>query len=157
MGSELGWLLAIKASAGGGGRAEGRRRPDEAARAFEAAKREGEAYFLDATAYVERYLDDPRHVEVQVLADAHGNVVTCERDCSIQRRHQKCRGNALARSGTPGSASGSAGSPSTPHAPSATARPGRSRGLSEEGEYFFLEMNTRIQVEHTATEMATGR
>src|SRR5207253_513327 len=76
LGEELGWPLAIKAAAGGGGKGlkvvQG---PDEAERAFESAQREGQAYFSDPTVYVERYLEDPRHVEVQVLADAHGNVI----------------------------------------------------------------------------------
>src|SRR6478752_233119 len=91
LGDELGWPLAIKAAAGGGGKGlkvvQG---PDEAERAFESAQREGQAYFSDPTVYVERYLEDPRHVEVQVLADGHGNVLHLgERECTIQRRHQK--------------------------------------------------------------------
>ena len=89
--SEVGYPLIVKAAAGGGGK--GMKlvaAPDEAERAFESAQREGEKYFADGRVYVERYLEDPRHVEVQVLADAHGNVIHLgERDCTIQRRHQK--------------------------------------------------------------------
>ena len=159
LGGELGWPIAIKASAGGGGKGlKVVRGPDEAERAFESARREGEAYFSDATVYVERYLEDPRHVEVQVLADGHGNVIHLgERDCTIQRRHQKLVEE------TP--------SPAVDEAlreriggiavEAARAVGYRSAGtieglLSREGEYFFLEMNTRIQVEHTVTEMVTG-
>jgi acetyl-CoA/propionyl-CoA carboxylase biotin carboxyl carrier protein len=91
LGDELGWPIAIKASAGGGGKGlKVVGSAGEVDRAFEAARREGEAYFSDPAVYVERYLDDPRHVEVQVLADAHGSVIHLgERDCTIQRRHQK--------------------------------------------------------------------
>ena len=88
---EIGYPIAVKAAGGGGGK--GFRvalEPDALADAFEGAAREGEKFFSDATVYLERYLPDPRHVEVQVLADQHGNVVHLgERDCSIQRRHQK--------------------------------------------------------------------
>src|SRR5881296_1733337 len=88
---EIGYPIAVKAAGGGGGK--GFRvalEPDKLSDAFEGAAREGEKFFSDATVYLERYLPDPRHVEVQVLADAHGNVVHLgERDCSIQRRHQK--------------------------------------------------------------------
>ena len=159
LGDELGWPIAIKASAGGGGKGlKVVREPAEAERAFESARREGEAYFSDPAVYVERYLEDPRHVEVQVLADAHGNVIHLgERDCTIQRRHQKLVEE------TP--------SPAVDHelrerigaiaVDAARAVGYQSAGtieglLSREGEYFFLEMNTRIQVEHTVTEMVTG-
>jgi acetyl-CoA/propionyl-CoA carboxylase biotin carboxyl carrier protein len=159
LGDELGWPLAIKASAGGGGKGlKVVRTRSEAERAFESARREGEAYFSDATVYIERYLEDPRHVEVQILADAHGHVVHLgERDCTIQRRHQKLVEE------TP--------SPAVDDAlreriggiavDAARAVGYRSAGtieglLSREGEYYFLEMNTRIQVEHTVTELVTG-
>src|SRR5262249_11211942 len=91
LGAEIGYPLLIKAAAGGGGKGmKVVRSADEAGGALESASREGLSYFADASVYVERYLEDPRHVEVQVLADAHGNVIHLgERDCTIQRRHQK--------------------------------------------------------------------
>ena len=159
LGDELGWPLAIKASAGGGGKGlKIVRTPDEAERAFESARREGEAYFSDATVYLERYLEDPRHVEVQVLADAHGNVIHLgERDCTIQRRHQKLVEE------TPSPAVDEELRARIGRIAVDAARAVDYRGagtieglLSREGEYFFLEMNTRIQVEHTVTELATG-
>src|SRR5438128_2835170 len=159
LGDELGWPIAIKASAGGGGKGlKVVAGPDDAERAYESARREGEAYFSDPDVYVERYLEDPRHVEVQVLADAHGNVIHLgERDCTIQRRHQKLVEET----------------PSPAVDPALRERIGaiavdaaraveyRSAGtleglLTSDGEWYFLEMNTRIQVEHTVTEMATG-
>jgi acetyl-CoA/propionyl-CoA carboxylase biotin carboxyl carrier protein len=159
LGDELGWPLAIKASAGGGGKGlKVVRDPDEAARAFESARREGEAYFSDATVYIERYLEDPRHVEAQVLADAHGNVLFLgERDCTIQRRHQKL----VEETPSPAVSSELRGRIGEVAVAAARAVDYRSAGtieglLSPEGEWFFLEMNTRIQVEHTVTEMVTG-
>jgi acetyl-CoA/propionyl-CoA/long-chain acyl-CoA carboxylase, biotin carboxylase, biotin carboxyl carrier protein len=159
LGDELGWPIAIKASAGGGGkgfRVVGG--PGEAERALESARREGEAYFSDPAVYVEKYLEDPRHVEVQVLADAHGNVVHLgERDCTIQRRHQKLVEE------TPSPAVDAAlreriGAIAVEAARTVGYRSaGTIEGLlSRDGAYYFMEMNTRIQVEHTVTELATG-
>ncbi len=159
LGGEIGYPLLIKAAAGGGGKGMKVVRDDaEAERAFESARREGEKYFADPSVYVERYLEDPRHVEVQVLADGHGNVIHLgERDCTIQRRHQKLVEE------TP--------SPAVDDAlreriggiaiEAARAAGYRSAGtieglLSPDGDYFFMEMNTRIQVEHTVTEEVTG-
>jgi acetyl-CoA/propionyl-CoA/long-chain acyl-CoA carboxylase, biotin carboxylase, biotin carboxyl carrier protein len=159
LGEELGWPIAIKASAGGGGKGlKVVRDVDEVERAFESARREGEAYFADPAVYVERYLEDPRHVEVQVLADAHGNVIHLgERDCTIQRRHQKLVEE------TPSPAVGAElreriGAIAVDAARAVGYRSaGTIEGLlSRDGEYFFLEMNTRIQVEHTVTELVTG-
>ena len=159
LGEQFGWPIAIKASAGGGGK--GLRvvaSPDEVERAFETARREGQSYFSDPAVYVERYLDDPRHVEVQVLADEHGAVIHLgERDCTIQRRHQKLVEE------TPSPAVDDALREEIGRIAVEAARAVgyRSAGtieglLSKEGEYFFLEMNTRIQVEHTVTELVTG-
>jgi acetyl-CoA/propionyl-CoA carboxylase biotin carboxyl carrier protein len=159
LGNELGWPLAIKASAGGGGKGlKVVRFAGEAERAFQSARREGEAYFSDATVYVERYLEDPRHVEVQVLADAHGNVIHLgERDCTIQRRHQKL----VEETPSPAVDDELRARIGQIAVDAARAVGYRSAGtieglLSREGEYFFLEMNTRIQVEHTITEAVTG-
>jgi acetyl-CoA/propionyl-CoA carboxylase biotin carboxyl carrier protein len=159
LGDELGWPLAIKASAGGGGKGlKVVRTADEAARAIDSARREGEAYFSDATVYVERYLEDPRHVEVQVLADTHGNVIHLgERDCTIQRRHQKL----VEETPSPAVDDELRARIGQVAVDAARAVGYRSAGtieglLSREGEYFFLEMNTRIQVEHTVTEAVTG-
>ena len=158
-GDELGWPVAIKASAGGGGKGlKVVRSAEEVERAFESARREGEAYFSDSAVYVERYLEDPRHVEVQVLADSHGSVIHLgERDCTIQRRHQKL----IEETPSPAVDADMRDRIGKIAVDAARAVGYQSAGtveglLSREGEYFFLEMNTRIQVEHTVTEMATG-
>jgi acetyl-CoA/propionyl-CoA carboxylase, biotin carboxylase, biotin carboxyl carrier protein len=149
--------LALKASGGGGGKGlKVARTADEIESAFNTAKREAEAYFNNGTIYAERYLDNPKHVELQILADKHGNVVHVgERDCSLQRRHQKLWEETPAQ------------------IPLKTRRAMREAGvraaqaigydsvgtiecLVKGDEFFFLEMNTRIQVEHTVSEMISG-
>ena len=159
LGDELGWPVAVKASAGGGGKGlKLVHTPDDAERALESARREGEAYFSDPEVYVERYLEDPRHVEVQILADSHGNVVHLgERDCTIQRRHQKL----VEETPSPAVDADLRERVGAIAVEAARAVGYRSAGtveglLSRDGEYFFLEMNTRIQVEHTVTELVTG-
>jgi acetyl-CoA/propionyl-CoA/long-chain acyl-CoA carboxylase, biotin carboxylase, biotin carboxyl carrier protein len=159
LGDELGWPIAIKASAGGGGKGlKVVASPEDVERAFEAARREGQAYFSDPAVYVERYLEDPRHVEVQVLADAHGAVIHLgERDCTIQRRHQKL----VEETPSPAVDEELRAEIGRIAVDAARAVGYRSAGtieglLSREGEYFFLEMNTRLQVEHTVTELVTG-
>ena len=159
LGAEIGYPLIIKAAAGGGGKGmEIVGGPDDAERAFEAATRQGEKYFADASVYVERYLEDPRHVEVQVLADAHGNVIHLgERDCTIQRRHQKL----VEETPSPAVDDELRARIGEIAVEAARAAGYRSAGtveglLTRDGEYFFMEMNTRIQVEHTVTEAVTG-
>ena len=159
LGEEHGWPLAIKASAGGGGKGlKVVRSAGEAERALASARREGESYFADATVFVERFLEDPRHVEVQVLADAHGNVVHLgERDCTIQRRHQKLVEETPSPAVTP-ELRERIGAIAVDAARAVGYRgAGTIEGLLDrDGNYFFLEMNTRIQVEHTVTELVTG-
>ena len=159
LGEEIGYPLLIKAAAGGGGKGmEEVHSPEQAEKAFETAQRQGQSYFANPDVYVEKLIVDPRHVEVQVLADAHGNVIHLgERDCTMQRRHQKLIEETpspavdeelRARIGAIG-------------VEAARAAGYRSAGtieglLTRDGDYFFMEMNTRIQVEHTVTEMVTG-
>ena len=154
----IGYPVAIKASGGGGGK--GFRvalEADELEKAFEGAAREGEKFFSDPTVYIERYLPDPRHVEVQVLADSKGNVIHLgERDCSVQRRHQKLieESPAPAVDDALRERIGSIGTEAARAVGYRSA--GTVEGLLADGEYFFLEMNTRVQVEHCVTEMTTG-
>jgi acetyl-CoA/propionyl-CoA carboxylase biotin carboxyl carrier protein len=154
----IGYPVAVKAAGGGGGK--GFRvalDADKLEEAFEGAAREGEKFFSDATVYLERYLPDPRHVEVQVLADAHGDVVHLgERDCSVQRRHQKLIEEAPAPA-VDDELRDRIGQIAVEAARAVGYRSaGTVEGLLAEDEYFFLEMNTRVQVEHCVTEMATG-
>ena len=159
LGDSLGWPIAIKASAGGGGRGlKVVRGPGEAERALASAEREGEAYFADGAVYVERYIDDPRHVEIQVLADQHGSVIHLgERDCTLQRRHQK----VVEESPSPAVDDELRERMGAMAVAAARAVGYVSAGTVEclvdpQGEFFFLEMNTRIQVEHSVTELVTG-
>jgi len=154
---QYGLPLALKASGGGGGKGlKVAHTQDEIESAFTTARREAEAYFKNGTIYAERYLENPKHVELQILADKHGNVVHVgERDCSLQRRHQKLWEEAPAQ------------------IPLKVRRGMREAGiraaqaigydsvgtiecLVKGDEFFFLEMNTRIQVEHTVSEEISG-
>jgi acetyl-CoA/propionyl-CoA carboxylase biotin carboxyl carrier protein len=155
---EAGYPVACKAAGGGGGKGfRVAMTPDDLEEAFEGAGREGEKFFSDDRVYVERYLEDPRHVEVQVLADSQGNVIHLgERDCSIQRRHQKVieeapgpRVDAEMRERIGKIATDAAAAVGYRSA-------GTVEGMQVGDEYFFLEMNTRVQVEHCVTEMVTG-
>jgi 3-methylcrotonyl-CoA carboxylase alpha subunit len=160
----IGYPVLIKAVAGGGGK--GMRRVDKAgdfAKALEGAQREAQAAFGDARVLVEKYVSAPRHVEIQVFADAHGNAVHLfERDCSLQRRHQKVIEEAPAP-GMPDDVRRLMGEAAVKCA-KAIGYQGAgtvefivdgSRGLKPDG-FFFMEMNTRLQVEHPVTEMITG-
>ncbi|ABX07999.1 acetyl-CoA carboxylase biotin carboxylase subunit [Prochlorococcus marinus] len=157
--SEMGYPVMIKATAGGGGR--GMRLvngPDSIEDLFKAAQGEAEAAFGNPGLYMEKFIDRPRHVEVQILADRHGNVVHLgERDCSIQRRHQKL----LEESPSP--ALDSQLRIKMGEAAVSAAKSIKYEGagtveflLDRQGNFYFMEMNTRIQVEHPVTEMVTG-
>jgi acetyl-CoA carboxylase biotin carboxylase subunit len=153
----IGYPVLIKAAAGGGGRGmKAAMDPDQLDEAFRTARAEARAAFGSDAVYIEKYLDRPRHIEMQVLADAHGNVVHFgERDCSLQRRHQKL----LEEAGSPAltaRARDALGETVT----AALARIGyRNAGtlefLYQDGHFSFIEMNTRLQVEHPVTEMVS--
>jgi acetyl-CoA carboxylase biotin carboxylase subunit len=154
----IGYPVLLKAAAGGGGKGmRVARDDDELRRAFEGATREAGAAFGDASLYLEKYLERPRHIEVQVLADAHGGIVHLgERECSIQRRHQKVIEEA------PSSILTATQRIAIGEAAVAAARAvgyrnaGTVEFLWQDEEFHFLEMNTRIQVEHPVTELVTG-
>jgi acetyl-CoA carboxylase biotin carboxylase subunit len=156
---DIGYPILIKAAAGGGGK--GMRivhNPEDLQKSIESAMRESKSAFADDTVYIEKYLERPRHIEFQILADNHGNVIhLCERECSIQRRHQKVIEET----------------PSTALTPELRAKMGatavqvaKASGYTNAGtveflyagggKYYFLEVNTRLQVEHPITEMVVG-
>ena len=154
----IGFPLIVKAAAGGGGRGmKVALTAEDLVEAVQTAQSEAKAAFGNGAVYMERYLQKPRHIELQVVADSHGNVVHLgERDCSLQRRHQKI----LEEAPSP-ALNAEARAKIGAIAASATAKMNyRSLGtlefLYEDGEFFFIEMNTRLQVEHPITEMITG-
>ena len=170
-GEENGYPVAIKAEGGGGGRGMKLvHEPDEAEEQLESAQREGEAYFSNDSVYLERYLENPRHIEVQIIADEHGTVCHLgERDCSLQRRHQKVieegpspalspelreQITSAARRGVREAEYTNAGTVEFLVEDDPEREP--SEPLGPETNFYFLEVNTRIQVEHTVTEELTG-
>ena len=156
--AEIGYPVACKAAGGGGGKGfRVAASEEELADAFEGASREGEKFFSDPAVYLERYLEDPRHVEVQVLADSRGNVIHLgERDCSIQRRHQKLIEEAPAPAVDEAMRERIGRVAIDAAAAVGYRSAGTVEGLQVGDDYFFLEMNTRVQVEHCVTEMVTG-
>ena len=158
IGAEVGYPLLVKAASGGGGRGmKVAETADGLAEAFSSARSEAKAAFGDDTVYLERYLGQPRHIEVQVIADSHGNVVHLgERECSIQRRHQKLFEEAPSPALSPEQRKeiGTIAAEATRHM--GYLGVGTMEFLYENGAFFFIEMNTRLQVEHPITEEITG-
>jgi acetyl-CoA carboxylase biotin carboxylase subunit len=159
LGREIGFPVIIKAAAGGGGKGmRVARDPDDFPRSFQLARSEALSAFGSGDVYVEKYLDRPRHIEFQILGDRHGQIIHLgERDCSVQRRHQKLIEEAPSPALTPelreqmGEAA-VRGARAIEYVGAGTIE----MLLDEDGSYYFMEMNTRIQVEHPVTEMLTG-
>ena len=156
--AEIGFPVLLKAAAGGGGK--GMRvvaQAQDLARAFEAASNEAQNAFGDGSIYIEKYLIGPRHIEIQVLADTHGNTVYLgERECSIQRRHQKMIEEAPSPAITPALRRRMGEAAVAAARAVAYRNAGTIEFLYQDGEFYFLEMNTRIQVEHPVTELVSG-
>ncbi|MGE0213470.1 MAG: acetyl-CoA carboxylase biotin carboxylase subunit [Parvibaculaceae bacterium] len=155
---EVGYPLLVKAAAGGGGRGmKVARSADELETALQTAQTEAKAAFGDGSVYIERYLDKPRHIEIQVLGDGQGAAVHLgERDCSLQRRHQKIWEEAHSPALNAAQRSEIGGKVAKATAELGYAGVGTVEFLYENGEFYFIEMNTRLQVEHPVTEMITG-
>ncbi|KRO49382.1 MAG: carbamoyl phosphate synthase, partial [Acidimicrobiia bacterium BACL6 MAG-120924-bin43] len=157
-GNEFGWPVAIKAAFGGGGRGmKVVQSADQVQEAMESAQRESKAFFGRDEIYVERYLTWPRHIEVQLVGDKHGNVVWIStRDCSAQRRHQKLIEEAPAP-GLPDGMEEAMGAAAVKAAKAVGYyNAGTVEFIYQDDNFFFLEMNTRLQVEHPVTEVITG-
>ncbi len=158
VGREIGYPVLVKASSGGGGRGMKVAKSDaEMKEAFSTARSEAKAAFGDDAVYIEKFLEKPRHIEIQVIADTHGNVAHLgERDCSLQRRHQKVFEEA------PSTVLDDAARADIGEIVSTAIKNLGYRGvgtiefLYEDGQFYFIEMNTRLQVEHPVTEMITG-
>jgi acetyl-CoA carboxylase biotin carboxylase subunit len=155
---EIGYPVLIKAAAGGGGRGmKVARTRGELDNAVSTARSESKAAFGDDALYMERYLGEPRHIEIQVLGDSHGNAVHLgERDCSLQRRHQKVLEEAPSPTITVEERNRIGDTVATAIRDLGYLGAGTIEFLYEKGEFFFIEMNTRLQVEHPVTEMVTG-
>ncbi|TWA87034.1 acetyl-CoA carboxylase biotin carboxylase subunit [Azospirillum brasilense] len=158
IGRETGYPILIKAAAGGGGKGmKVARNPDQLKEAYQLARGEARAAFGNDEVYIEKYLGKPRHIEIQLLGDEHGNCVHFgERDCSVQRRHQK----VIEEAPSPALNAEQRAFIGDLAARTAAAIGYRGVGtmefLFEDGQFYFIEMNTRLQVEHTITEMITG-